>query len=298
MTEISENIRSVQFTAPQPKAIISSHSFSLLAEPSPRVELTNIMEEKASTIFQTYLETHGSNGVISNSYIVEMIIQCGYTYDQRYISAVIDKMYSEETIDLPKWLMLLEQYQAPAYNYGQRLRKFCGRGEVEDAIFLIVRGCDVNTGDGECLTSLHYACEVDKIDICKSLYALVGDKLILNCQDRYGWTPLHSAAHHGSKECLQWLLQLGADHGITEKTGKTPLHLAAAQARNELCTLLVTAGASLQAQDHHGMTPAHESGYKGHTDTFIHLSAMKGCDLQIKDSFGNIAKDYFKKLDK
>lgn len=48
------------------------------------------------------------------------------------------------------------------FYYGQRLRKYISRGMTDEAIKLIMRGCDVNTGDGEGLTSLHYAAQYNK----------------------------------------------------------------------------------------------------------------------------------------
>lgn len=64
-------------------------------------------------------------------------------------------------------------------------------------------------------------------------------------QDKYGWGPLHCAAHHGSEECVKILLDFGATVGLKDHVGKTPLHFAAARNRLALCDLLIAAGADL-----------------------------------------------------
>jgi hypothetical protein len=293
--ELLANIQSVQFKQPEPKQIISGHSFSLLAEENPKIELTNIMEQKATTIFNSYDESHGATGHVSRQDVVQLLIQCDYKYDEAVMHRTVEKMCSSDTLDLHGWLSFLEKYQAPAYYYGQRLRKYCGRGEVEEALSLIVRGCDVNSGDGEGLNSLHYAAELNRIEVIEALHNISGSKLIINCQDKYGWTPLHCAAHHGNIDSVNVLLRLGADVTKCDKTGKTPLHFAAAQGRNNICEALIAAGALLSTPDTHGMTALHDAAYKGNEKTFRLLLASKdgsSCSV-IKDVFGNVAENYF-----
>ena len=138
-----------------------------------------------------------------------------------------------------------------AYYYGQRLRKYISRGLIEQATDLLVRGCSVNTADGEGMTSLHYAANYNKPKALEALIKFYGsdfqhleinrfnhlialksskkkfndvwvylelkasgagrkDKkqspIIVDAKDKYGWTPLYCASHHGSMECAQLLL--------------------------------------------------------------------------------------------
>ncbi|KAM4796137.1 ankyrin repeat domain-containing protein 42 [Rhinophrynus dorsalis] len=48
----------------------------------------------------------------------------------------------------------------------------------------------------------------------------------INERDDKGATPLHKAAAQGQIECLQWLLEMGADYNITNEAGETPKDLA------------------------------------------------------------------------
>jgi hypothetical protein len=47
------------------------------------------------------------------------------------------------------FLQFVQIFKAPAYNYGQHLRKNAGRGKVDELCHLIIRGCDSNTADGD-----------------------------------------------------------------------------------------------------------------------------------------------------
>ncbi|XP_068120837.1 ankyrin repeat domain-containing protein 42 [Hyperolius riggenbachi] len=48
----------------------------------------------------------------------------------------------------------------------------------------------------------------------------------INERDDRGATPLHKAAGQGRIECLQWLLEMGADYNITNEAGETPKDVA------------------------------------------------------------------------
>ncbi|XP_075448701.1 ankyrin repeat domain-containing protein 42 isoform X3 [Ascaphus truei] len=48
----------------------------------------------------------------------------------------------------------------------------------------------------------------------------------INERDDKGATPMHKAAGQGTIECLQWLLEMGADYNITNEAGETPKDVA------------------------------------------------------------------------
>ncbi|XP_063807410.1 ankyrin repeat domain-containing protein 42 isoform X2 [Pseudophryne corroboree] len=48
----------------------------------------------------------------------------------------------------------------------------------------------------------------------------------INERDDKDSTPLHKAAGQGRIECLQWLLEMGADYNITNEAGETPKDIA------------------------------------------------------------------------
>jgi hypothetical protein len=231
--EMKRNIESVAFAEPVVKYIISPHSGSLLSEPEPHIELADTIEKKARDAFNAMEEENGHTGRVSREKIVEMLISCGYDLNREILTQIVEKRCQESEVDERGWLTFLEQFQAPGYFYGQRLRQFCGRGQVREAFEILCRGCDVNSGDGEGLTSLHYAAEANYPEVIEALAQLTGSRLLVNAQDKYGWTPLHSACHHGNIDCVKLLIKLGANVHLTERVGKTALHLAVAQVRAE-----------------------------------------------------------------
>lgn len=59
------------------------------------------------------------------------------------------------------------------------------------------------------------------------LKKLIGDGVInLNERDDNGSTPMHKAAGQGHIDCLQWLIEMGAESNITNKAGETPSDVA------------------------------------------------------------------------
>lgn len=59
------------------------------------------------------------------------------------------------------------------------------------------------------------------------LKKLIDDGVInLNERDENGSTPMHKAAGQGHIDCLQWLIEMGADSNITNKAGERPSDVA------------------------------------------------------------------------
>ena len=76
-------------------------------------------------------------------------------------------------------------------------------------------------------------------------------------KDKYGWTPLHSAARYGSSEVIPPLLAAGADvmARLEDGGGWTPLHLAASHGSPAKIQALLDAGADAKAKNKDGKTP-------------------------------------------
>jgi ankyrin repeat protein len=69
----------------------------------------------------------------------------------------------------------------------------------------------------------HWACTHGYAD----LLPLVADKEeTKSAVDKNGWTPLHFAAANNRPQCIEWLLQNGADKSIRDKSERTALDLA------------------------------------------------------------------------
>jgi cytochrome c len=109
-------------------------------------------------------------------------------------------------------------------------------GRVEAARLLIERGADVNarTALGSPLMA---AIGKDKIDLLKLLLAGGADP------DSGGGQPaLHTAVNIGCLDCVQALVEAGADVNARAEDGKTPLHMAARSEQAEIAGYLVSRG--------------------------------------------------------
>ncbi len=92
-----------------------------------------------------------------------------------------------------------------------------------------------------------------------TMQRLIGARVLLDVEDRRGWTPLHSAARFNpDSRILVALLDGGADVNAKDKAGDTPLHWAAAENSNvRVVRELISAGADVNASDRYGWTPLH-----------------------------------------
>jgi ankyrin repeat protein len=71
-----------------------------------------------------------------------------------------------------------------------------------------------------------------------------------------GLTPLLYAARSGCRDCVEALLDAGADLKARDEGGDTPLHWAAEEGESPaIITVLLDAGADLKARDSLGETP-------------------------------------------
>jgi ankyrin repeat protein len=180
------------------------------------------------------------------------------------------------------------RFFADAYFYGQRLRLFAGRGLSADVKQLLHRQCCVNTGNGEGLTPLHYACEFNRVDVVDTLVQFGGKSLLVNAPDKHGWTALHSAVHHGSLACVRRLLDLpDIDVNAVNRFGKTPLHIGVSHNRGPIVFLLLSRGAKIDSRDNRGMTLLHEVAFRGHVNLYNEL--VMDCQQKRKQDYDNLA---------
>lgn len=254
-------------------------------------------------------EADDNTETLEIDHLAEVLIETGFHYDKALLQPNALKFYkSNEMISLESYLSFLQKYKAPEYYYGQRFRRNCGRGLVDEVLSLLMRNCSPNTADGEGLTALHYCCEFNQVKVMELLFRIYDDqeasksekkahssrRLLVNLQDKYGWTPLYCAAHFGNQNCVQILLANGADPSIPNIQGKIPLHAAITRNKKAICELLMRAGSSLNSIDNKGMTVLHDCAYRGFFELYEAMKYEKSdlVDLSIKDQTEYSADDY------
>ncbi len=304
------NAKRVEFTQAVTKEIYSPHTGSLLAQEEPIAPQKSELLEKANKIFHSFIPDSSENQTINYETLLKIIIELSnFSLDSNIdihqeIDQILTQLSKEKqwkfSDDINNYLFsdIISKYFINAYLFGQRLRRAAGRGETEIVKSFLLRGCSVNTADGEGLTSLHYASEFNKIHVINILKNF-SSNLLIDPKCKYGWTPLFSACHHGNIEVVNLLLEYGANKLSINNMGKSPLHEAAARNYTEICSILLenTDEDFLTAKDNHGLTPLHDAALKGSFDAFELLSnynpELKDKLLAMRDVMDKTPMDYF-----
>lgn len=103
---------------------------------------------------------------------------------------------------------------------------------------------------------LHYSAAFGDTQMLKESLQKMPEAV--NSINKYGMTPLHAACFHGHYECVQILLDAGADANIPSATPnfKFPLHLAVTRLHKDIVELLILRGrADPGLKDYRGQTP-------------------------------------------
>ena len=98
----------------------------------------------------------------------------------------------------------------------------CRYGDLEAIEDFIAIGRDINEGDPDGRTALHYAVVYDKQDVVK---ALIEAGVDLEKSEDLQNTPLHYACGYGRGMCVEILIDAGANTHATNNSGKTGLDL-------------------------------------------------------------------------
>lgn len=85
-------------------------------------------------------------------------------------------------------------------------------------------------------------------DFVETCHLIKSRKVDFNRVGCNGLTPLHRAAIEGSYECLQLLIDLGANVNVKDEYGWTPLHDAVFHDHVNCAAVLINAGAALEAE--------------------------------------------------
>jgi ankyrin repeat protein len=86
----------------------------------------------------------------------------------------------------------------------------------------------------------------------------------LESLDKYGRTPLMWACDGGHADCVDYLIQAGANIKTAERqTGRTALHWAARNGSEETVRILVEAGSDIHHPDRYGLTPLYLAMQRG-----------------------------------
>ncbi|XP_065193071.1 uncharacterized protein LOC135824268 [Sycon ciliatum] len=136
-------------------------------------------------------------------------------------------------------------------------------------------------GDPLLARFLKDACSHNATSVVKFLASTV-DKYLVNHEGHYSYplptgstitygSALHAAGNQGSVNCVQYLLDAGADPNVTDRLGKTPLHYASERGRTGCMRHLLDSKANPNQPDNDKRTPLHYATIENKADCVLHL---------------------------
>ena len=141
-----------------------------------------------------------------------------------------------------------------------------GENASASAEVLLQRGADVHAKNKDGWTPLHVAA---RENASATAELLLEQKADVNAREKlFGWTPLHlAAAKEDASATAEVLLKQKADLNARDKFGWTPLHSAASNNSYETAEVLLNRGADVHARDNHGWGPLYWASRKNASET-------------------------------
>jgi len=133
------------------------------------------------------------------------------------------------------------------------------RNDVTALRVLLDNGMCVEGTDSHQWTLLHHACLQGKKDCMEVLLEYGAD---IYAKTDKGWTTLHFASaseESTAPECVRMLLERGADPNCLSQSSRTPLHLVVTSGVPLSAEVLLAHGASLDSTNKDGKTPLQEA---------------------------------------
>lgn len=166
-------------------------------------------------------------------------------------------------------------------------------GRLEMIKLLVAHGADVNAQiksyfSGDELTSvLNLAAHRGTLETCQALLDCGAD---VNGGTGSPYTPLFTALNSAKVETVKLLVDRGAAVTRKDSLGRTLLHVAAGQDHPEEIDQLIKAGADVDAVDKDGQTALHVAANRGYSGVIARLLAS-GASVNIRNNRGQTPLD-------
>ncbi|EAY05397.1 ankyrin repeat protein, putative [Trichomonas vaginalis G3] len=128
-----------------------------------------------------------------------------------------------------------------------------------------------------------YSAKLNISSLSKYFFSLGAN---INEKIEEGWTALHFAAFHNSKDTANFLILHGTNINEKNINGNTALHVAAFHNSKDTAKLLISHGVNINEKDKFGNTPLYTAAYYNSKDT-VNLLISHGANIHEKDKFGS-----------
>ncbi|XP_002737915.1 fibronectin type 3 and ankyrin repeat domains protein 1-like [Saccoglossus kowalevskii] len=119
-------------------------------------------------------------------------------------------------------------------------------------------------------------------DLVKVRHILDSGEVQVDVPDKYGLSPLMSAAQKGYLNIVELLIEYGADVNFQNDSGKNALMLSCFAGHIEVVKLLKSHGAQWDVRDKGGSTPMHWAVDSANTQ-LLRWIILDGCPVDIRD---------------
>lgn len=134
-------------------------------------------------------------------------------------------------------------------------------GFCDILVLLHKAGADISATDKFGQTPLHSAASRNKVEVVRLLITTLGAPV--TCVDGSGWTPLHLAARSNSCGLLQWLHETGTDIEQPDRFGHSALQNACQCGALDAAKALIAMGANIEWTTGSGSTALHIAAFHG-----------------------------------
>ena len=167
------------------------------------------------------------------------------------------------------FVTLISMKVAAQSNQDMELLAAAKAGDGDTARLLLDGADNINLGEADGMTALHYAVLNNDITLANALIRSGAD---IDVRTRYEITPIYLAAKNGSAVMTQALLDAGANANEVFNEGETVLMTAARTGDVDTVKVLLDAGAEVDArEDWHGQTPLMWAAAQKHPDVLTLL---------------------------